>query len=133
MLCFHDHDPGKSKQQCPKIGPPRMVRKIVEKLSRKRSPDCEGEFIEMFPTDRLSIFDGIWAVPRHFFSMSQKKCLTGYFCVTFRADHFPQILFFIAPTWGRFWPILVFCKNLIFRIFFVCFLCIFCVYVALFG
>ena len=85
-----------------------MVRKIVEKWSRKRSPDFEGEFIEMFPTDRLSIFGGIWAIPRHFFSTSQKKCLTGYFCVTFRADHFPQILFFTAPTWGRFWPILVF-------------------------
>ena len=59
-----------------------------------------------------------------FFSTSQKKCLTGYFCVTFRADHFPQILFFIAPTWGRFWPILVFSIFLIFHTF----LCVFCVF-----
>ena len=118
-------------QTWPRKRPPKENEqwsgKWSKKWSGKRSPDFEGEFIEMFPTDRLSIFDGIWAVPRHFFSTSQKKCLTGYFCVTFRADHFPQILFFIAPTWGRFWRILVFCKLSIFHIFFVCFLCIFCV------
>ena len=43
------------------------------KWSGKCSPDFEGEFIEMFPTDRLSIFDGIWAVPRHiFFDVSEQ-------------------------------------------------------------
>ena len=101
--------------------------KWSKKWSGKRSPDFEGEFIEMFPMDRLAIFDRFWVVLRHFFFDVSEKCLTGYFCVTFRADHFPQILFFIAPTWGRFWPILVFSKFFIFShilcMFFVYFLC----------
>ena len=42
-----------------------------------------------------------------FFDVSE-TCLTGYFCVTCCADHFPQLFVFIALTWGRFWPILVF-------------------------
>ena len=63
--------------------------KIVWKYSEKCSPDCEGEFVDVFPTDRSSVFDGFWAVLRHFFSMSQKKCLTSYFCVTFRAGRPP--------------------------------------------
>ena len=49
----------------------RMVRKIDQrwsnKWSGKCSPDFEGEFIDMFPIDRLSIFDGIWTIPRHLF------------------------------------------------------------------
>ena len=61
--------------------------------------------------------------------MSQKKCLSGYFCVTFCADHFPQIRFFIAPTWGRFWPIFVFGNFQIFA-HFLCVFCVFLVYVA---
>ena len=100
--------------------------KWSDKLSGKCSPDFEGEFIDMFPTDRLSIFDRFWVFLTHFFSMSQKKCLTSYLCVTFRADHFPQILFCIVPTWGRFWPILAFgkfasfCTCILFFVYFWC-------------
>ena len=47
--------------------------KLYKQLSGKCSPEFGGEFREMFPTDRLSIFDGIWAVPRHFFRCLRKN------------------------------------------------------------
>ena len=67
------------------------------------------------------------AVPRSFVFDVSEKWLRGYFCITFRADQLPQILFFIAPIWGRFWPISVVGRCLIFRtrfLFFVYFWCL---------
>ena len=42
-----------------------------------------------------------------FVSTRQNKCLTRSVWITFRADQFAQIICFIAPTWGRLWPIWV--------------------------
>ena len=67
ILYFYDHDPENPSNNVQKSVPQEWSGKLSGKWSGKRSPDFEGEFIEMFPMDRLYIFDGIWAVPRHFF------------------------------------------------------------------
>ena len=105
--------PKNGPENGPKNGPENVLR-ILKANLQKCFPRIVCPFLMVFGPFRDT-----------FFSMSQKKCLSGYFCVTFRADHFPQIRFFIAPTWGRFWPIFVFGKFSNFRTFFVCFLCIF--------
>ena len=98
-----------------------MVQNMVQKM-------FSGIWRRIYRNASRRSFVHFWWFPFHsetLFSTTRNKCLTGYFCVTFRADHFPQIRFFIAPTWGRFWPIFVFGKFSNFRTFFMCFVCIF--------
>ena len=110
----------------------KIVRKIVEQMFWRMFSGFWMRFYRNVCHGSLADFDGFWVDPWHFFDDSEKW---GYFCVTFRADRFPQISFFKAPTWGRFWPIFVVGMfsvfSHVFYFLFVCFLV--CVYVCFFG
>ena len=69
--------------KCSKNGPEKWSGKWSKKWSGKCSPDFEGEFIEMFPIDRLSIFDGFRSIPRHFFFDVSEKMFDRLFLRNF--------------------------------------------------
>ena len=87
------------------------------KKSARIFPAFEGEFIKMFPINRLSILEGFRSNLRHVFSTRQKAWLTGYCWITCGADQFPRIIFCIAVTWCPFWPIRVSVNMCFFAVF----------------
>ena len=52
---------------------PEIWLKWYKKWSGQCSLDFEGEFVEMFPVDHVSICCSFWSIPRHLFRCLRKN------------------------------------------------------------
>ena len=68
-----------------------LCQQLSNKWFGKLSPNFESEFVEMFPVDRLSIFEGFRFIPKHFFDVSEQMfdwlCLRNFSRWSLSSNH----------------------------------------------